>query len=73
MASENGFKFCKWFPQTASVLVMDEKKKIEEIGAWVRNEVKESIEFAENSPYPEGKELYEDGYKEKDYPFIKEY
>ena len=49
------------------------EKKIEEIGAWVRNEVKESIEFAENSPYPEGKELYEDVYKEKDYPFIKEY
>lgn len=49
------------------------EKKIEEIGAWVKNEVKESIEFAENSPYPEGKELYEDVYKEDGYPFIIEY
>lgn len=49
------------------------KKEFEEIDEWVKNEVKESIEFAENSPYPEGKELYEDVYVQDDYPYIVEY
>lgn len=49
------------------------EEKIKEIQDWVKNEIVESIEFAENSPYPEGKELYEDVYKEENYPFIKEY
>jgi pyruvate dehydrogenase E1 component alpha subunit len=49
------------------------EKEIKDIGEWVKNEVKESVEFAENSPYPEGKDLYEDVYKEPDYPYIIEY
>ena len=49
------------------------EKKIQEIQDWVKNEVKESVEFAENSPYPEPNELYEDVYKEEGYPYIKEY
>ena len=53
----------KWLSET----------KITEIQDWVKNEVKESIEFAENSPFPEGKELYEDVYAEDNYPFIVEY
>lgn len=48
-------------------------KEITEAEAWVKKEVEESIEFAENSPYPEGKELYEDVYQEPNYPFIVEY
>lgn len=48
-------------------------KEVEDIGSWVKNEVDESIEFAENSPYPEGSELYNDVYTQEDYPFIKEY
>lgn len=48
-------------------------KEIEAISDWVKKEVDESIEFAENSPYPEGSELYNDVYKESNYPFIKEY
>ncbi len=48
-------------------------KKIKEIQDWVKKEVQESIEFAENSPYPEAHELYEDVYVEENYPFIKEY
>lgn len=46
---------------------------IKEIDDWVKKEVKESVEFAENSPYPEAKELYEDVYVEENYPFIVEY
>lgn len=49
------------------------KKQFDEIEEWVKNEVKESVEFADSSPYPEGKELYEDVYKEENYPFIVEY
>lgn len=49
------------------------EKEIEEIGLWVKKEVEESVEFAENSPYPEGHELYEDVYVQTDYPYIKEY
>ncbi|MDX2361434.1 MAG: pyruvate dehydrogenase (acetyl-transferring) E1 component subunit alpha [Crocinitomicaceae bacterium] len=48
-------------------------KQLEEVDVWVKKEVAESVEFAENSPYPEGKELYEDVYKEDGYPFIVEY
>jgi pyruvate dehydrogenase E1 component alpha subunit len=47
--------------------------EIEEINNWVKKEVEESVEFAENSPYPEAHELYEDVYIQQDYPYIKEY
>lgn len=47
--------------------------EIEEINAWVKKEVEESVEFAENSPYPEAHELYEDVYMQSDYPYIVEY
>ena len=49
------------------------KEQIEEIENWVKKEVQESVEFAENSPYPEAHELYEDVYTQTDYPYIKEY
>jgi pyruvate dehydrogenase E1 component alpha subunit len=49
------------------------EKEIEAIIEWVKNEVAESVEFAENSPFPEAHELYEDVYMQKDYPYIKEY
>lgn len=48
-------------------------KEITEVEEWVKKEVAESVEFAENSPYPEAHELYEDVYQEPNYPFIKEY
>jgi pyruvate dehydrogenase E1 component alpha subunit len=47
--------------------------EIAEIDTWVKNEVEESVTFAENSPYPEAHELYEDVYMQSDYPYIKEY
>ena len=46
--------------------------KIKEIQDWVKKEVSESIEFAENSPYPDAEELYDDVYVESDYPYIVE-
>lgn len=49
------------------------EKEIKEINDWVKKEVEESVEFAENSPYPEGKELYEDVYMDENYPYIIEY
>jgi pyruvate dehydrogenase E1 component alpha subunit len=48
-------------------------KGIEEIDAWVKKEVEESIKFAEDSPLPTADELYKDVYTEPDYPFVKEY
>ena len=49
------------------------EKELTDIDAWVKKEVEESIAFAENSPYPEAHELYEDVYTQTDYPYIKEY
>ena len=46
--------------------------KIKETQDWVKKEVSESIEFAENSPYPDAEELYDDVYVESDYPYIVE-
>ncbi|MCE3294467.1 MAG: pyruvate dehydrogenase (acetyl-transferring) component, alpha subunit [Crocinitomicaceae bacterium] len=49
------------------------EKEITGIQDWVKNEVEESVTFAENSPYPEAHELYEDVYMQADYPYIVEY
>lgn len=59
----NVIKQNKWLNET----------EIQEIIDWVKKEVEESIEFAENSPYPEPSELYKDVYMQEDYPYIKEY
>ena len=45
---------------------------VEKIEEKVKAIVDESIQFAEESPYPEPHELYEDVYVQPDYPFIKE-
>lgn len=49
------------------------EKEIKEIQDWVKNEVKESLEFADKSPLPEAEELYKDVYVQHDYPYVKEY
>ncbi|MBK7129815.1 MAG: pyruvate dehydrogenase (acetyl-transferring) E1 component subunit alpha [Crocinitomicaceae bacterium] len=49
------------------------EKEIEDIDAWVKNEVDDSIRFAEESPLPPAEELYKDVYKQDDYPYVKEY
>lgn len=45
---------------------------IEKLEEKVKNIVEESVQFAEESPYPAPHELYEDVYVQPDYPFIKE-
>ncbi|MDA0303239.1 MAG: pyruvate dehydrogenase (acetyl-transferring) E1 component subunit alpha [Bacteroidetes bacterium] len=47
----------------------DELKQVEK---EVKAQVEEAIVFAEESPYPEAHELYEDVYMTKDYPFVKD-
>lgn len=49
------------------------ESEIKEIQDWVKNEVEESVKFAEESPFPEAEELYKDVYQQEDYPFIREY
>lgn len=37
---------------------------------WVSHEVEDSVQFAENSPWPDDDELLKDVYVQEDYPFI---
>ncbi|HWY09706.1 MAG TPA: pyruvate dehydrogenase (acetyl-transferring) E1 component subunit alpha [Bacteroidia bacterium] len=46
--------------------------EIEKVEEKVKALVDESIKFAEESPYPEASELYNDVYLEPNYPFIEE-
>ena len=45
---------------------------IEKMETKVAAIVSESVKFAEESPFPDVSELYNDIYAEKDYPFIKD-
>ncbi len=45
-------------------------KEIQDIQDWIKKEVEEAVQFAEESPYPEADELYKDVYKTEDYPYI---
>ena len=44
--------------------------ELEAIGKKVKQQVEESVKFAEESPLPDASELYEDVYMQEDYPFI---
>lgn len=44
--------------------------EIEQINEKVKMEVQESVDFAEESPYPDVSEVYKDIYVEDDYPYI---
>jgi pyruvate dehydrogenase E1 component alpha subunit len=46
------------------------EQEIEVINDRVKAIVEESVEFAENSPYPDVSEVYKDIYTQEDYPFI---
>jgi pyruvate dehydrogenase E1 component alpha subunit len=43
---------------------------IEAINERVKNQVQESVDFAEESPWPNDDELLKDIYVQQDYPFI---
>jgi len=46
------------------------EEEIEAINEKVKAEVDESVQFAEESPYPDAAEVYKDIYVEDDYPYI---
>lgn len=48
------------------------KKELEAIQEKIKKEVDESVQFAEESPYPDDAELFHDIYVQEDYPFIKD-
>ena len=46
------------------------EEQLSEIDAKIKEKVAESVEFAENSDFPDTPQAYEDVYEQKDYPFI---
>lgn len=46
--------------------------EIQAIRDKVKEEVEDSVRFAEESPFPDGSALYEDNYVQADYPFIRD-
>ncbi len=46
------------------------EEQLKEIDKKIKAQVEESVKFAEESPYPDPSEAYEDVYVQKDYPFI---
>ena len=49
------------------------QKQIDKIEADTKKEVMDAVKFAEDSPFPEKEELFEDVYQQKDYPYVKEF
>ncbi len=48
------------------------EEELKAIDEEIKVQVQESVDFAENSPYPDPSEAFEDVYMQTDYPFIKE-
>ncbi|MGV3587364.1 MAG: pyruvate dehydrogenase (acetyl-transferring) E1 component subunit alpha [Adhaeribacter sp.] len=48
------------------------EQDLEQIDARIKEQVAESVEFAEKSPYPTADELYKDIYAQQDYPYIQD-
>jgi pyruvate dehydrogenase E1 component alpha subunit len=46
--------------------------QLDEIDAKIKVQVQESVDFAENSPFPDASEAYKDVYVQEDYPFVVE-
>ena len=44
--------------------------EIKEIQERIKQEIKEAVDFAENSDFPPAEELYTDNYLQEDYPFL---
>jgi len=45
---------------------------LQEIDARVKQQVTDSVKFADESPWPNGEDAFKDVYAEDDYPFIME-
>ncbi|OON71185.1 pyruvate dehydrogenase (acetyl-transferring) E1 component subunit alpha [Hymenobacter sp. CRA2] len=48
------------------------EQELEAIDERIKAQVAESVEFAENSPFPPAEELFQDVYVQADYPYIRE-
>jgi pyruvate dehydrogenase E1 component alpha subunit len=46
------------------------QEQIDEVQARITQEIDDAVVFAEESPFPDGSELYEDNYVQKDYPYL---
>ncbi len=46
--------------------------ELQEIQERVKQQVQESVDFAEESDFPDASELFKDVYRQEDYPFIKD-
>jgi pyruvate dehydrogenase E1 component alpha subunit len=46
--------------------------EIQAIKDKIKVEIDDAVDFAENSPYPEGSELYTDNYVQENYPYIRD-
>jgi pyruvate dehydrogenase E1 component subunit alpha len=47
-------------------------EEIDAIKDRIKEEIAEAVKFAEESPYPSGKGLYDDNYTQPDYPFMRD-
>ncbi|MEZ4902013.1 MAG: pyruvate dehydrogenase (acetyl-transferring) E1 component subunit alpha [Spirosomataceae bacterium] len=48
------------------------EEELEAIDAKIKQQVQESVDFAETSPWPDASEIFTDIYTQADYPFIKD-
>lgn len=46
------------------------EEDLQKIEDAIKKEIDEAVEFAENSPFPDGSELYNDNYVQPDYPYL---
>lgn len=75
MGKEENYKDKDPIEQVKNILLNKNilsQEEIESVDKNIKEQVKKSVEFAENSPYPNKEEIFSDIYVQKDYPFIKE-
>ncbi len=48
------------------------EEEIEAIKEKIKAEIEEAVQFAEESPFPDGAALYEDNYVQEDYPYMRD-
>ena len=48
------------------------EKQIDKVYEDIKAQVDEAVKFAEESPFPEPEDIYQDVYEQEDYPFIRE-